>query len=159
MIKYSHVRLYILSDRGGVDEISQKLDVGPSGLVFDPDAKPPPTGLTHHWFLNSPMGAEGDPTARLAALLDLIEPFGNALLGLDDRYPRWIDIVYHITPQHVGGITGEFDWFRCPASLMAKMSQWNLNLSYETFWFDHPEWKRIRLPWWRRILPSFRRGA
>ncbi len=83
MIKYSHVRLYILCDEGGVGEITHMLGIEPSELVFDPDAEPPPTGLTHQWFLNSPMGTEGDPTARLKALLDLIEPFGDALFDLD----------------------------------------------------------------------------
>jgi hypothetical protein len=155
MIKYSHVRLLILCDEKGVEEISQHLGIGPAEVKSSDSGNPPPTGLTHVWCFDSPKSTDCEPTTRLESLADAIEPFADKLLSLDSRYPRFIDIVYHTTPQHVGGITGEFDWFRCPAPLMSRLGRWNLDLSYETFWFDHPEWERLRLPWWRRILRAF----
>lgn len=154
MIRYSHVRLLVLSDAENVDVLTQLLGIKPSEIEFDKNAVPPPTRLTHTWCLDSPMGTEGDPTARLEALAEIIEPFANRLVSIDTRFPRFIDIVYHVTPQHVGGITGEFDWFRYPAKLMAKISGWNLDVSYETFWFDHPDWARRNLPWWRQLFAS-----
>ena len=157
MIKYSHVSLLILCDADGLKTIKDQLGVEPTEVKFDPDEEPPPTGLTHAWRLDSPKGTEGDPTARLAALADLIEPFSDKLMALDSRFPRFIDIIYHVTPQHVGGITGEFDWFQCPAPLMKRISGWDLDVSYESFWFDHPDWVRLREPWWRQMLNSFRR--
>ena len=93
MIKYSHVRLMILCDPTGVDEIKRHLGVNSSELIFDPDAEPPPTGFTHTWCLDSPMGTEGDPTARLTALADAIEKFADRLTTLDARYRRFIDIM------------------------------------------------------------------
>ena len=156
MIKYSHVRLLILSDAENVDELTQLLGVNPTEIKFDKESKPPPTGLTHTWCLDSPMGTEGDPTARLEALAEIMEPFASKLVSIDTRFPRFIDIIYHVTPQRENGITGEFDWFRCPAKLMAKISGWNLDVSYETFWFDHPNWVRRNLPWWRQLLTSWK---
>ncbi len=50
------------------------------------------------------------------------------------------DILYHITPQHARGVTGEFDWFRMPAELMRRYGAWDLDVSYESIWFDHPDW-------------------
>ena len=107
--------------------------------------EPPPTGLTHTWMLDSPLDAtQGDPTTRLESLADAIEPIADKIVTLDDRFRRFFDIVYHVTPQHVGGISGEFDWFRCPADLMRRISGWNLDVSYEMFWFDHPDWERLK---------------
>ncbi len=96
------------------------------------------------------------PTARLSALADAIEPFADELVSLDPKFMRMIDIIYHITPQLIGGITGEFNWFRCPALLMANISGWNLDVAYEAFWFDHSDWERLKMPWWRQILPSWK---
>ena len=67
-------------------------------------------------------------------------------------------MIYLVTPQHVDGITGEFDWFRCPASLMKRISGWDPDVSYEAFWFDHPEWKRLREPWWKQMLGTLKRN-
>lgn len=158
MIKYSHVSLLILSDAEGLKTINKELGIEPSEVKHDSDEEPPPTGLTHTWKLDSPKGTEANPTERLAALADLIEPFADKLTALDSRFPRFIDIVFHVTPQHVGGITGEFDWFQCPASLMKRISGWDLDVSYESFWFDHPDWERLREPWWRQMLAAFKRN-
>lgn len=158
MIKYSHVRLLILSDETGLDEIQRHLTIEPSSKSKS-ECLPPPPFLTHSWILDSPVDvSNGNPTARLEALADLIEPFGSQLKSLDPKYKRHIDIIYHVTPQHVGGITGEFDWFYCPATLMARISSWDLSLSYESFWFDHPDWQRLKYPWWNRLVDRFRNG-
>ena len=158
MIQYSHVSLLILCDAEGLKVINEKLGVEPSEVKHEPGEESLPTGLTHTWKLDSPIGAEANPTQRLAALADLIEPFADKLVALDSRFPRFIDIVFHVTPQHVCGITGEFDWFECPAPLMKRISGWDLDLSYESFWFDHPEWERLREPWWRQLLAAFKRN-
>lgn len=151
MVKYSHVRLMIMCDEAGMKEVAAHLKVEPSNTKIE--SVPPPTGLTHTWILDSPLDAtQGDPTTRLASLADAIEPFADKLLTLDDSFRRFIDIVYHVTPQHVGGISGEFNWFQCPAELMRRISGWNLDVSYETFWFDHPDWERLKYPWWQRWL-------
>jgi hypothetical protein len=93
----------------------------------------------------------GDPTARLWGLVDAIRPFSEQLVTLDERWKRWIDIVFHVTPQRAAGITGEFDWFRVPASVMKILGEWNLDVSYESFWFNHPDWKVPRRTWWSRL--------
>jgi len=152
MIKYSHVRLIILCDQTGLELISNHLQTIPTGTEKS-ESLPPPKELTHSWYLDSPVdAAAGNPTTRLEGLADLIEPFGDSLITLDSKYKRFVDIVYHVTPQHVGGISGEFDWFSCPAVLMSRISGWNLDLSYESFWFDHPDWERLKHPWWERLL-------
>ena len=151
MVQYSHVRLLILCDAAGVDIITQHLGVDPTGT--DSKATVPPTKFTHTWFIDSPnTAADGEPNTRLQALADSISPFSSQLISLDERYRRFIDIVYHVTPQHVGGISGEFDWFRMSSQLMAKLGSWNLDVSYESFWFDHPDWKRLQHPWWKQLL-------
>ena len=112
------------------------------------------------WTLHAPMSAEqGDPTAHLWSLVEVIRPFADRLMALDERWKRWIDIVYHVTPQRADGIIGEFDWFRVPAAMMKELGAWNLDVSYEVFWFDHPEWQAPRRSWWRRAQrPSGGRG-
>ena len=151
MIKYSHVRLAIFCNAESVDHITRQLGVKPSHTKkIERDALPA-IELSHAWCLDSPLGVEGELTARLRALVDAIEPFADKLVSLDARFTRAIDILYHVTPQHVGGITGEFNGFLCPAELMSRISGWKLGLGYETIWFDHPQWQRRRLPWWRRM--------
>lgn len=142
-------------DKEGAAAISQCLETTPSEIIAY-DGPPPPTGFTHCWVIDSPMGHDdGDPTSRLEALADIIEPFADRLDMTDLNVKSGIDIVYHVTPQHVGGITGEFDWFRCPAQLMSRISGWGLDVSYESFWFDHPDWQRLSYPWWRKLLKRF----
>lgn len=139
----------IMCDEAGYHEVATRLHVEPSDTKIESEV--PPSGLTHTWMLDSPLDAtQGDPTTRLESLADAIDPFAEKLVALDDRFRRFIDIVYHVTPQHVGGISGEFDWFRCPADLMRRISGWNLDVSYEMFWFDHPDWERLKYPWWQR---------
>ncbi len=153
MIRYSHVSLLIPCDAAGVDLISAHLGCSPSRVDHDPNEEVPETGLTHTWRIDSPLGhSDADPTGRLDALLGMMEPFGERLLTLDTAYRRFVDIMYHVTPQDLGGISGEFDWFRLPASLIRRLAAFNIDVSYESFWFDHPEWKRIRQPWWRKIF-------
>lgn len=159
MIRYSHVSLLILCDAAGVDTITKHLGCKPSRIDHDPNDQIPVTGLTHTWRLDSPLGhADADPTGRLDALVSKVELFGDRLLTLDTGSSPFIDIVYHVSPQHPGGITGEFDWFRLPAPLIRRLAAFNVDVSYEAFWFDHPEWKRIRQPWWRRYLPQSTQG-
>ncbi len=153
MIRYSHVSLRILCDAKGADIISRHLGCLPSRIDYDPNEEIPVTGLTHAWRIDSPLGHEdGDPTARLEALVSTLEPYGKQLLTLGTAYPAWVDIIYHVTPQRADGITGEFDWFRLSAALIRRLAALNLEVSYESFWFDHPEWERTREPWWHRVF-------
>ena len=139
-------------DQAGVDAISTHLNAEPSDVI-EYEGPTPPTGFTHCWLFDSPMGHDdGDPTSRLEALADAIEPFAERLDLPHLNVKCGIDIVYYVTSQHVGGITGEFDWFRCPAKLMSRISGWGLDVSYESFWFDHPDWQRLKYPWWRTLL-------
>lgn len=152
MIKHSHVSLTIVCDAAGVDIISKHLGCRPSRVDHDPVDD----GATSHaWFLDSPLDhSEANPTDRLDALVSLMEPFSDKLASLDGAYRPFVDILYHVTPQRANGITGEFDWFRLPAPLIRRLASLNVDVSYETFWFDHPEWNRGRQPWWRRYFPA-----
>lgn len=153
MILRSHVSLLILCDAEGVGNITLHLEKSPDRVEDNVAELGPDVAFTHTWILDSPLShAEANPTGRLKALVDVIEPYREKLLTLDPKYPLSVDIVYHITPQHAHGITGEFDWFSLPASLIKRLAALDLKVSYESFWFDHPEWKRPRLPWWRRLL-------
>src|SRR5687767_4198193 len=61
------------------------------------------------WTLDSPTPAEeGDATARLLGLVELIRPFGERLVTLDPKWVRYIDICYRRTPQEPSGLTVEF---------------------------------------------------
>ena len=48
---------------------------------------------------------DGDPTARLYALANVIEPFALRLADLRPKVSPFVDIIYHITPQHPRGVT------------------------------------------------------
>jgi hypothetical protein len=96
--------------------------------------------ISFTWMFDSPKGPEEtDPTGRLFALADAVEPFGNQLLSLDAKFRSYVDILYHLTPQRPNRITGEFEWFQMPATLMRRFVNWNLDISYETIWFDHSD--------------------
>jgi len=158
MVRYSHVSLLIPCEINGADEITSYLGFQPSRIreskmrTRQKDGRLQET-ITQAWMLDSPKDANANLTDRLYALADTIEPFSNRLLTLDSHHKRWIDIVYHTTPQHPNGITGAFDWFRMPATLMQRLALWNLDMSYEVFWFNHPEWKNPRSQnWWRKIF-------
>src|ERR1051326_4763664 len=126
MIRYSHVSLLIPCDTNGAAAITSALGVQPTRVRESRTQAQGDDGSwqesTHHtWMLDSPKShADGDPTARLCALADIIEPFAAHLQSLRPQFYPWVDIVYHITPQHPHGITGEFDWFRMAADLMLR---------------------------------------
>jgi len=94
------------------------------------------------WVFDSPKGhEEAGAIERLVALANAIEPFGNKLLSLDAKYRANVDILYHVTPQHPNHILGEFDWLNLSPTLMGQFVKWNLGISYETIWFEHPDSK------------------
>lgn len=165
MIKYSHVSFIVLCDAtGSVDTITTTLGVEPTRIKEDStfsrkDDVDFEEVLHYTWMLDSPKSHdEGDPTARLYALADVIEPFASRLPGLLPQFRPWVDILYHVTPQHSHGVRGEFDWFRMPAELMRRFGAWDLGISYEMIWFDHPEWASPkRQSWLREFFGAFKK--
>ena len=161
MIRYSSVSLIIPCKAEEVAAISGHLDFEPSEIREWRSTRQQSDGsmkdmIHHNWALHSPLSAsQGDPTARLFALMEVIRPFSARLVTLDTRWHRWIDIVYHVTPQRPSSITGEFDWFRLPAVMMKLLGEWNLDVSYESFWFDHPDWKPPLPRCWSRFRRRF----
>ncbi len=155
MIRYSHVGLFIVCDETDVSAITEHLGCAPTKVDYEPSDPIRSTGLTHTWRLDSPQShSDGDPTARLEALLNIVEPFGDRLKTLDPRFSPWVDILFHVTPQRPHGVSGEFDWFRLPAPITKRLASLNLGLSYETIWLDHPDWKGYRRPWWTKLFSS-----
>ena len=164
MIRYSHVSLLIPCDADNAATITALLGVRPTRIRENRTQGLGDDGnwheSTHHtWMLDSPKShTDGDPTARLFALADIIEPFASRLPSVRPQFEPWVDIVYHVTPQHPHGVTGEFDWFQLPVELMRRFSTWDLSISYESFWFDHPDWTRsCRQGLLSRFLTSLRR--
>lgn len=164
MIRYSHVSLLISCDATSATTVSATLGVQPTRIREDKLLSQSQGGgreeqILQTWMLDSPKShIEGDPTARLYALADTIEPFAARLPSLRPQFQAWIDIIYHVTPQHSHGVMGEFDWFRMPADLMRRFSAWDLDVSYESFWFDHPDWASpSRKGLWSRFVESFKR--
>jgi hypothetical protein len=161
MIRYSHVSLLIPCDSDGAATITTALGVAPTRVREDISQIRRPDGgwqnSAHRtWMFDSPKShADGDPTTRLSALADAIEPFAGRLLMIRPQFKPFVDILYHVTPQHPHGVTGEFDWFRMPAELMRRYGVWDLNVSFEAMWFDHPEWIRPKQKdWLSRIRES-----
>ena len=158
MVRYSRVSLGIQCELADVPEISAQLGVQPSEVAESMTGIGKPGGpiiekVHHTWRLHSPMSADqADPTARLAALVEVIRPFADRLISLDVKWKRWIDILYHLTPQCPEGVAGEFDWIYLPAATLKLLADWGLGVGYETFWFNHPDWKRPRRSWWSRRL-------
>jgi hypothetical protein len=150
MIRYSHVSLLIPCSVDSAATIADSLGVQPTRVREIKSQGQREDGSWHEsidytWMLDSPKShTDGDPTSRLYALADTIEPFAARLPDLRPQFSPSIDILYHMTPQHPHGLTGEFDWFRMPAELMRRYSAWDLGISYESFWFDHPDWNRPR---------------
>lgn len=165
MIRYSHVSLLILcKTRPEADLITAHLGVQPSRVREDKSQRWSKEAghsemVSYTWVFDSPKSAEDDdPTGRLLALSETIEPFSERLSTLDTQFKRFIDVVYHVTPQHASGITGEFDWFRMPALLMRRFAAWNLDVSYEAFWFNHPDWvSPIRRSFFQQVAQWLRR--
>jgi hypothetical protein len=159
MIRYSHVALLIPLFEPLGREVSEFLCVTPTTIRESKgyrrgstDELEPWTDYT--WMLDSKKDVTSQPVVRLHALLDQIEEFSDRLRLLDPKYKPWIDILFHITPQHPHGIRGEFDWITLPPEMMGRMSRLQLMLSYEVMWFDHPDW---RLPWYKRFLRKLRK--
>ena len=165
MIRYSHVSLMIPCAAESAATITSGLGVQPTRIreekLYVREAGSSEQQIWHAWMLDSPKThTEGDPTVRLYALADAIEPFGSRLETLRPQFRAWIDIVYHITPQHPRGLKGEFDWFRMPAELMRRYAAWDLDVSYESFWFDHPDWVRPKpRGFLSAVLDTFRWGG
>jgi hypothetical protein len=164
MVRYSHVRLCIPCTIEEAPHISSQLGLEPSQVVnsqfwsrqHDGTMK---ENIQYTWALNFPMSAEqGDPTARLGALIELIRPFSDRLLALDQSWKRWIDILFHVTPQRSSSILGEFDWFCVPSPMMKELGAWDLSISYEMMWFNHPDWKPPHRPWWRWFRKPAKNG-
>lgn len=162
MIRYSHARLMIsCKARDDAQVIDEALETDSGEVLEFKSQESTEEGgwidrISYTWILDSPLGhGDGDAESRLTALADMIEPFSERLSQLRPRFDPWIDVVYHITPQHPHGVTGEFDWLRIPASVMRRFGAWDLSLSYETFWFDHPDWSLRSQSWWSRIRSMF----
>lgn len=163
MIRYSHVSLIIPCDAQSAETITEILGVRPTrvrectslGHRVDGDRA---ERLYQSWELDSPKNhIDCDPTQRLDALADAIEPFASRLPNLRPQFSAWVDILYHMTPQHACGVTGEFDWIRMPAELMRRYGAWGLDVSYESIWFDHHDWvSPARRSWWSRLLQAFK---
>jgi hypothetical protein len=149
MIKYSHVSLIILCDTAAEAEaITAHLGIPPtrlreSKLRSGNKEKGLTEKISFSWMLDSPKShTDADVPERLSALADAIEPINERLHTLKSLHKPWVDVVYHNTPQHSRGITGEFHWFRMPAEIMRRFSSWDLSISYEVFWFNHPDWEQ-----------------
>lgn len=161
MIRYSHVALLIpLSEPSG-REVSEHLGVTPTMVRESTGHQSGPDGLlvpytSHTWQLDSKKDVSHQPVARIEALLDEVELFSERLLSLDPKFHRWIDMVFHVTPQHPHGVTGEFDWLSLPHQTMGRLSRLQLDLSYESFWFDHPDW---HLAWHQKLLRKLGKKA
>jgi hypothetical protein len=163
MIRYSQVSLLIPCDSVSAATITAALAVEPTRVREDKmqvraDDNSFQERVSHTWMFDSPKShTDGDPTARLHALADAIEPFAARLQNIQTEYKPFVDILYHVTPQHPHGISGEFDWFRMPAELMRRFGAWDLSVSYEAFWFDHPDWIAKRRGLLSRIIQSIRK--
>ncbi len=160
MVRYSHVALTILVEDPGGKEVSQYLGVLPTcvreskGFRRNRSEAPLEAYTSYTWSFDSKKDISHQPIVRIHALLDEVELFSERLLSLDAKYHRWIDMLFHVTPQHSHGITGEFDWLSLPPKTMERIAKLQLSLSYEVFWLDHPDW---RLPWHKRLLRKLKR--
>ena len=154
MIRDSRVSLLIPCEADEVQAITDHLGIEATEVRQSCPRVRQPDGtmaeqLWHAWSLDSPMAADaGDATSRLWALIEVIRPSGERLISLDPKWKRFIDIVYRVTPQRPDGIAGEFDWFRVPATMMRILGEWGLDVSYEVFWHNHPDWKRPKRSLW-----------
>jgi len=166
MIRYSHVSLIITCDTTAeADAITAHLGVQPSRIresKLQSWSKEKGRGemISWSWMFDSPKGhTEADVPERLWTLAEAIEPFAERLRTLKSPHKPWVDVIYHNTPQHPHGVTGEFHWFRMPVEIMRRLSNWDLSVSYEVFWFDHPDWVRPqRKGWFDRCIQWFQRG-
>jgi hypothetical protein len=166
MIRYSHVSLVVLCDTAAeADAVTTHLGVQPTRIRESKAQSWCPKGghgekVSWSWTFDSPKShTEADVPERLWTLAEAIAPFAERLRTLKSAREPWVDVVYHNTPQHPHGITGEFHWFRMPVEIMRRFSVWDLSISYEVFWFDHPDWvSPKRSGWFRRFSQWIRRG-
>jgi hypothetical protein len=153
MIKYSHVSLAIVCETAeDAAAITSHLGVQPSRVrksVSHSWSKEEghAEALSHTWMLDSPKSHDqADTPERLWELANLIEPFAERLRTLPARHQPWVDIIYHNTPQYPHGVKGEFHLLMLPPDLMRRYCAFNLMITYEVFWFDHPDWVRPTPP-------------
>ena len=166
MIRYSHVSLIVLCDTSAeADAVTAHLGVRPTQIrESKAQGWGPKEGHTEKvswsWTFDSPKShTEADVPERLWILSEAIAPFAERLRPLKSAHKPWIDVIYHNTPQHPHGITSEFHCFRMPVKIMRRFSDWDLSISYEVFWFDHPEWVRPKHSgWFRRFIQRFQKG-
>jgi hypothetical protein len=159
MILYSHVALIIPLAGPSGDAVTEHLGISPTKIRANKGYGrlrngSPEEIMLYAWVLDSPKDVSHEPLVRINALLDAIETFSDRLRSLDKGFRRWIDVVYHVTPQHAHGITGEFDWVTLGHQTMGRMARLELMFSYESFWFDHPDW---RLTWRKRLRRLLRK--
>lgn len=159
MIKYSHIALIIPLLKGDStgNNITQHIGISPTRIVeFKSQVNNGDDTfreeLSYSWYLDSPKNEDYEPVVRLHALMDLIRPCIENIQSLEKPYSSWIDIIFHITPQHPHGITGEFNWFRLLSSLMKELGEWNLDLSHEVFWFNHPDWTNPKQNFFKKLF-------
>jgi hypothetical protein len=107
----------------------------------------------HYWVIDSPLTEkEGNSAARLIALVDKLRPISDRLIALDPKWIRTIDIVetYRIPGLHEQ--VPAFDWFRVPATTMKALGEWNVELSYETFWLKQADAEPSTKTWRQWLL-------
>ena len=166
MIRYSHVSLIILCDTvAEADAVTAHLGVKPVGVRESKSQswskkEGHAEKISWSWMLDSPKSHnDADVPERLWSLAEAIEPFADKLRTLNSKHKPWVDVLYHNTPQHPHGITGEFHWFRMPVEIMRRFSSWDLEISYEVFWFNHPDWVTPqRRSWLSRLFPPVAKG-
>jgi hypothetical protein len=66
------------------------------------------------------------------------------LRTLQTKHRPWVDIIYHNTPQYPHGVKGEFHLLMLPPDIMRRYCARDLIITYEVFWFDHPDWVRAK---------------
>jgi hypothetical protein len=165
MIRYSHVSLIILCETAAEAEaITVHLGVQPSRVRESKSQswskeKGRAELISWCWMLDSPKShTDADVPERLWKLAEVVEPIAEQLRTLKSAHKPWVDVVYHNTPQHPHGITGEFNWLRMPVETMRRFSNFDLSISYEVFWFDHPDWKKPKQPGlFSRFIQRFQR--
>jgi hypothetical protein len=160
MERFSHCRLKISSaaaEKAEIEAISAALGCQPSEVAESPVTILKTDGSGHRedrvyyfWVLNSPLSAkQASPADRLLSLIEVIRPFSERLTSLDAHWGRGIDMVesFSIRPAPYPA----FDWFRLPASAIKTLGEWNVDFSYETFWFSEPDQSPVHRRWWERL--------
>ncbi len=149
MIRYSHVSLMHICDTADEAEaVTTHLGVQPSRIRESKShswskEKGHAEKISWSWMLDSPKShTEADLPERLWALAETIQPFAERLQTLKSSRRPWVDIIYHNSPQYPHGVKGEFHMLMLPPDIMRRYSAWELMVTFEVFWFDHPDWVR-----------------